>query len=125
MTSKSKTYAFRLHPDDEREQIAMEIIERLLSEDWTMRQIMTDAILHADGRTPEMFRGIDDTMTKGYLETQLSDIANHIISELRANGMVMPSEKQGKESPFGKDEDEEMAQNLANGYLARRKRGNQ
>lgn len=122
MVSKSKTYAFRLHPDDIREADAMAIIEKAVEDGYTLREIMTDAILRAKGHTPEMYRQADDKISKGFIETILEEFAVHIVSELKANGRIVPSDDNTKASPFDSDEDEEMMRNLAAGWQARRKR---
>lgn len=125
MVSKSKNYAFRLHPNDQREADAMEIIEALKEDGFTLRDIMTDAILRAGGRKPEMYRHTDDSISRGYIETQLEGIASHIISELRASGVITQVQATESRSPFGADEDEEMARNLVEGWKSRKQRGNQ
>lgn len=121
--AKSEIYSFRLHPSDDRERDAIEIIKQLQAEGWSVRDIVTDAVLYAKGRTPEMYKYSDDHISRGYIENTLEGFAQHIISELRTNGFVTSESEQGKQTPFGNDEDEDMARNLANGFLARRKRG--
>lgn len=123
MVSKSELFAFRLHPDDEREADAIDVIKSMQKSGYTVRQIVTDAILRAGGHTPEMYRSTDDLITKGFIEQTLGDFAQHLLAELRAKGAIVSTGADSGKLPFDSEEDLQVAQNLANGYLARRKRG--
>jgi hypothetical protein len=52
---QSRIVSVRLHPRKEHEGEALRIIDEKLDEGYTLKQILVDAVLHAAGRTPEMF----------------------------------------------------------------------
>lgn len=56
MSDKSKVISARLNPQFEQERKALEIFEQWVSEGFTPREIMTNAILNAAQFKPEMFR---------------------------------------------------------------------
>lgn len=53
---KSRVISARLHPEDEHEGAALEIFDALVAQGYRAREIITDALLHADGRKPDMFK---------------------------------------------------------------------
>lgn len=53
---RSRVLSARLHPDEEHEARALEVWDALQQQGYNPRQIVTDALLHASGHTPEMFR---------------------------------------------------------------------
>jgi hypothetical protein len=120
-TKKSTVISVRLNPAIKEDRQAIEIIEALKKRGFTTRSIITDAILKAAGHTPEMYHDSQDTVTRPILENLLSDFAQEIVEAIRHD---IPESKNTKPSPFdSEDTDENYARNLAQGYLARRKRG--
>lgn len=55
MKGSARHYSVRFNTAIKEEQQAVEILDRLLAEGWSLRQILTDALLRAGGVTPEMF----------------------------------------------------------------------
>lgn len=84
---KSQVISFRLYADDPAEGAALEILEALQRDGFTPRQIITDALLHRDGVTPEMFRRRYDapmpTLDISPLEALLRDFLGEIKEAVR------------------------------------------
>lgn len=57
--SKSRVISARLHPSHEKERDALEVFDGLRLQGFDARSIITDALLFAAGRTPEMFQRED------------------------------------------------------------------
>jgi hypothetical protein len=53
---QSRVISARLHPADEYERAALKTFDEKVDEGFSPRAILTDALNHAAGRTPEMFR---------------------------------------------------------------------
>jgi hypothetical protein len=121
MAKKGISISFRLHPDDEREKQAIEVIQDLENKGYSIREIMTDAILRASGYTPEMFKSGNEKLTPTLLETILTDFGKDLIQQIRENGgMVAPQTNVSRPSPFDEDEEDLSAmQNLIKGHAAR------
>ena len=120
---QSRVIAARLHPDNEKERDALKIFDMKRKKGFAARDIITDAILRAEGYTPEMFDGDDTTITQGQLERTLEDFARYIVEEIQANGVTAGAPNTQKTSPFDDDGDMDVMRNMAAGYLNRRKRG--
>lgn len=121
MAKKSVVISFRLHPSSDEEAKAIEIVKRLQNEGWTNRQIFTSALLEADGYKPEMFRD-SKVVTQSAMVRILEEFAGDIIQELKGvSYQDSNSVSNKKSSPFGDDEDENVAHNLAKGFMSRRK----
>lgn len=119
-TKKSTVVSIRLNPAVEEDKRVLDILNELQERGFSHREIITDAILRAEGHTPEMYHEADGKVTRHLLELMLSEFAREIVDNLRQN---TPQTTQ-KAAPFNKGEnDDEYANNLAKGYLARRKRG--
>jgi len=54
--SRSRVISARLHPSDEHEEAALAVFDDLVAQGYNARQIFTDALLRANGYTPDMFR---------------------------------------------------------------------
>lgn len=77
---KSRTISVRLHPDDEYERAALAEFDKLLSEGFSARQIITHAILDASGHTPEMYRDSRTNPAMHQIQQQL-DALTHMFDE--------------------------------------------
>lgn len=120
MAKKSVSISFRLHPDDERERQAIEVIQDLEAKGYAIREIMTDAILRAAGYTPEMFKASGEKLTPSLLENILTEFGKDLIKTIRENGGVVPTAKtESRPSPFDEDEDTDSMRNLIRGHAAR------
>jgi hypothetical protein len=76
---ESRVISVRLHPDDQHEGEALNVFDDLRAQGYTPRQIMTHALLHVSGHTPEMFR--HESLPDGALNTinvRLGHIADMI-----------------------------------------------
>lgn len=115
-TSQAVILSARLNPvTSERDRMALEIIRRLEGEGFNFKQIVVDAILHADGKTPEMFerdQGAGQIVSR--LETLLADFSSDLLRNLKSRGNVPVDDD---------DEDDEgvsrFASTFAKGYLQR------
>jgi len=120
--AKSKVFSVRLHPSDEREARVISILDDLISKGFSMREIFTDAILRAEGYTPEMFRDTDERITRTYLETLLSEFGQDLLSQIENGTISAKAQTDKRPSPFGDDEDEDAMRNIAQGFMNRRSR---
>jgi hypothetical protein len=93
MAKKSISISFRLHPDDERERQAIEVIQDLEAKGYSIREIMTDAILRAAGYTPEMFKAAGEKLTPSLLESILTAFGKDLIQTIRDNGGYAKSDQ--------------------------------
>lgn len=119
-TKKSTVISIRLNPAVEEDQRVLDILNELQERGFSHREIITDAILRAEGHTPEMYHDADGKVTRHILELMLSEFAREIVDNVR---QFAPQTTQ-KASPHNKGEsDDEYANNLAKGFLTRRKRG--
>ena len=120
---KSRVISARLHPENEEEKRALNILEKKIKEGYSVRQIITDALIRADGYTPEMFSG-SISVSQGQLERTLEDFADYILQQISEKGFSVQSKVDEKPSPFDNSEqDTDVMRNMAAGYLNRRKRG--
>jgi len=85
---RSKTYSFRLHPDDDYESDAMVVIETWNNVSINFRSAMTDAILHAAGRTPEMYKQDDTQLTPALMRKLFSEFKDEISDLLTSVGKI-------------------------------------
>lgn len=124
MAKKGISVSFRLHPDDEREKQAIEEIRKLEARGYTIREIMTDAILRAAGYTPEMFKSGNEKLTPALLESILTDFGKELMQSIRESGGASPApQSTSRPSPFDDDdEDIETMRNLVKGHAARNAR---
>lgn len=114
--SGARVLSVRLNRNmDEREALALDIVEDLESKDFTLRQIITDAILRADGHTPEMFSK-EEKLTPHFMRELFEDFTTYIISQIRAGEF-----KLAENSEHG-DDDTEVTQQLVNAFQNRNRR---
>ena len=73
---KGKHYSFRLHPDIPEENDAIIILEALKKDGFNIRQIMTDAILTAGGKRPEMYHRNNAPVIESMFSQILDRLAN-------------------------------------------------
>lgn len=121
MAKQSRVFSVRLHPSDPKEKQAIEIIDALMDNQYTMRQIVTDAILHRDGASPEMFKDNGNALTLSAMEDLLTDFAAHIIREMMLKNIAV-QDNLPLESGSTQEHDDEMASNMAAAYMSRRRR---
>lgn len=132
-TSEAKLFTARINPKTSPEEKAvLKIIRNKQKQSFNFKQIAVDAILRAEGYTPEMFAQNTDAQASQIadevslklgktFEKLLSGFAQHIIDELRKSGVNLPyeanvdTEKGETISPF--------AMNFARGYIEREKQG--
>lgn len=122
MAKRSRFIGLRLHPDNEQEAEALKILDALIKDGFTARQIFTDALLKLGKRKPEMFQDYTKQVTKPYLEALLEDFARHLLGEMRSMSFSSVQSETDNDTPLTEDEDKDYEKNLVAGYLARRKR---
>lgn len=111
-TSKAVIKSVRLNPINKEERTALEIIQRLEDEGFNFKQIVVDAILYADGRSPEMFSKTDTQGLFAHMEALLEQFAQEIIHATRRAGPAASEEETGGESTA-------FVKNFARGFLER------
>ena len=92
----SRVVSFRLHPGDEYEAKALEILDYWLNEGVNVRHLLTDALLRLDGQTPEMFNDDEQALTRGILSATLDrklsamqqDIIEYLQNQNTGGGQV-------------------------------------
>lgn len=117
MPVQSRNISIRLHPSDEHEAKAIEILDRLNAEGFSNRQIITDALLRADGVTPDMFRQGGDGISVAFLLERIEGMLTNAVKEM-LEAMPTHVRKQTVEAS-GAEDDDEYARNLAKSYIAR------
>ena len=85
---RSKTYSFRLHPDDAYESDAIGIIETWDNAGTNFRSAMTDVILHSAGRTPQMYRQDETQLTPSLMRKMFSEFKDEISDLLTTVGKI-------------------------------------
>ena len=85
---RSKTYSFRLHPDDAYESDAIGIIEKWDNAGTNFRSAMTDVILHSAGRTPQMYRQDETQLTPSLMRKMFSEFKDEISDLLTTVGKI-------------------------------------
>ena len=130
MSKSGVHFSARLHPSNEYEDRAIEVLERLLRNGFKKRQIFTDALLRLDGVTPEMFNR-DGTAShdakyildniEGMLDELWSEM-RHMLEDVRVNGSQVIQEIHDDigDSNIG---DREYAKNMINAYRQRMRGG--
>lgn len=121
MAKEGISRSFRLHPSDEREKQAIEIIEEWEGKGLSIREIVTNALLRSAGYTPDMFRVGDEKLTPALLESILTDFGRELIQTIRENGIPVSGNEPiaKKPSPFDEDEDTDSMQNLIKAHASR------
>lgn len=125
--SKAVYYAARFNPKTSEEDAkAIEIIERLKDRGFNFKAIAQDAILRADGVTPEMFS--DSTSANAMLIGKIEDILAHFAEELISRMGSLPrvaSEADEDSDEYELGETSKFARNFARGFLQRQGKGDQ
>lgn len=110
-TSKAIIKSARLNPINPEDKAALDIIKKLEKQGYSFKQIVVDAVLLADGRTPEMFAKTADTQgVLSRMETLLEQFAQEIIHSRPQGGIGIPDEP---------GEDTHFAKNFAQAFLQR------
>lgn len=125
MADKSEHIQCRLHEDVEYEGEAIAYYRKQISDGYTPRQIVTDALLRAAEFHPEMFPQDKGRVTFGKIEHLLSDFAQEIIRSLRGTNLRSVSDSDVSTNEQMDNEDMEFAKNIAAGYMTRRNRKGQ
>lgn len=111
---QARSYSFRLNPAFPEDADAIALIDGLLAQNWSTRQIMTDALLHADGRTPEMY----STQQQGLTAESLEAILVRCLDEYAQH-----THRQPRKAVAEVDDDNEdvssWTRNFAKGFVAR------
>lgn len=117
---QSVVISIRLHPDDPLEADALRIIKEWQNQGYSNREIITNAILRAEGAKPEMYSEKPTPVSRDALKETLQEFAQYIIDNV---GVAQPKARYERPRPFGDDEIEitDTMQNLAQGFLNRRK----
>lgn len=125
-TSKAEYFTMRLNPEtNPRDADTLRIIRELEAQGFTFKAIAQDAILHAEGRTPEMFSE-PNAMTGVIIERMedtLAQFADHIIKEIDRRGVGTGQSVGSREEERGEDEPSEEAMNFARSFARRQKNG--
>lgn len=121
--SKARIFTARLNPIEEkpREKRAVELLDQLEKQGFNFKEVIVDAILRADGATPEMFDqpvvsiGSVDNEARmiNRIESMLSQFAEEIIGRLASSG-VQPTTPTNTD-----DESKVFAQNFAKSFIQR------
>lgn len=130
---KSVVISFRLFADDEREGLVLAQFERLKNDGFTVRDIVTDAVLNRAGFKPQMFRSRGDMphisisqddvrkavkMELSELETLLTEFMQEIKQSIRRGGVTLSADESADE----KIDLDETQQALVRSFLARKGR---
>ena len=105
--SKAEYRSARFNPINPEDRDVLAIIHELEAQDYNFKQIVTDAILRADGRTPEMYAApqITADLIKAYMNDILPQFAQEIISHVKHGGVAIENEPEdtgGNPSEFAK-----------------------
>lgn len=114
----TKPYSFRLNPAYPQDKDAIDMIEHKTREGYSMRQIMTDAILFASNHTPEMYAQYGEEGSQPVnLEAMLSAFAQDIIKTIEQR---MGSKKKTQvEEVDGSEDQGQWVKTLTKGFIAR------
>ena len=124
---QSRVVSFRLHPSDEYEAKAIEVLDYWLNEGVNIRHLLTDALLRLDGQTPEMFNSDEQALTRGtlsaILDRKMAELRRDLADELSTLQVVAQSD----EAPSTAVNETESGlspaeQNLLKGFKKRRSR---
>lgn len=113
--------SFRWHDSDEYEARAIQIYRQLIEDGYTPRQIFSEALLRAEGYTPEMFRqqNADPNASRliNRMEDLFTDFAKEMLGKLEQAGVQARQSSTTEESA----DDDEYARNIARGFMNRRR----
>lgn len=86
-TSKAEYFTVRFNPETSAlDRDALVIVKRLIDEGFTFKSIVQDAILRADGHTPEMYTRFAAGISLYDIQGLLEGFADEILSEVRKGG---------------------------------------
>lgn len=120
MSTKSVSVSIRLHPGDEHEARALQVLEELESQGFSRRQIIADALNRAAGHTPEMFSQSSERLTPIFIERMLKEFAQDLLAQIGTLPAAQPGSTAKR--PFGngdEEEDDAFLGNLVKGHLRR------
>lgn len=110
----TRRFSFGLHPQYPQDEQAIRVIDELIAQGWSVRQIMTDAILRCGGYSPEMFSNREGVSVND-MEKLFNRFANEIVAEVGRRG----SEPVDDEDEPIADESDMWVNNFAKGFLSR------
>lgn len=121
-TTQARYYSARFNPVTSKEDAkAIEIIDRLIAEGFNFKAIATDAILRAEGVTPQMFH--NSLTANAVLISRMEDLLTQFASDLIDRMGSMP---RSESVDYDAIEDEEIAapssafaRNFAKGFMQR------
>jgi hypothetical protein len=120
MAKKSQHIQCRLHPDTEYEENALAYYNQKLSEGFSPRQIITDALCRSANFTPDMFPQDKGRVTVGKIENLLADFAHEIMRSIDSRPLRQSPQSEIEDNTI---DDMEYAENIAKAYMNRRNRG--
>lgn len=102
----------------------LEIIKRLVARGFTFKSIAQDAILRADGNTPEMFSDSSavNAALLGRIEDMLTHFAEDLIKRIGSNPYVGNGDDEDSEE-YEPTESTDFARTFARGFLQRQNKG--
>lgn len=120
--SKAVIKSARLNPVNQPEADALKIIDELEQQGYSFKTIVVDAILMADGRTPEMYTSNTQavsTQILGQLDRMFSQFAHEIISQIKRGGIQSVMDEDEDDSAEHKSR---FAESFARSFLERQRR---
>jgi hypothetical protein len=112
-------YSFRLNPAYPQDKDAIDLMNQWLAEGYSVRQIMTDAILARGGRRPQMYSNREDNTAQllSSFENMLTRFGEEMLQELQQRVATMPAIERVDDG--GNGDDSEWVQNFTKGFMAR------
>jgi hypothetical protein len=123
-TTKAEYFSMRLNPaTNEHDAKTLAVIKREIARGFTFKAIAQDAILRADGHTPEMFS--DPSAVNAALIGKIEDLLTNFAEDLIGRIGHLPRTGDDFSSDYGDDPDEPsgFARNFAKGFLQRQQNG--
>lgn len=120
--SQAEYRSARFNPINPQDRDVLAIVKELEDQGFNFKQIVSDAILRADGKTPEMYAApmVTAQIITTYMDNVLAQFAQEIVTEIKRGGFRAVAET---------DEDEEssekpskFAQSFARSFLERQRR---
>lgn len=124
-STRAEYYSMRLNPATSDEDAkTLEIIKRLVARGFTFKSIAQDAILRADGNTPEMFSDSSavNAALLGRIEDMLTHFAEDLIKRIGSNPYVGNGDDEDSEE-YEPTESTDFARTFARGFLQRQNKG--
>lgn len=123
-TSKARYFTVRLNPTESNPLDAdtLAIIERLMAKGFGFKSIVQDAILRADGATPEMYSRFTSGLNLLDIQSLFEKFAAEILSEVkRSGGSVRRVESQFSDDEIDDADVSPFAARFAKSFLDRQR----